>query len=163
MFLDLFGVSWLSLFIMVFGINALFTTENKKNRVAKILNEGIGLNPFNRLYYKKVHTSLINLFGLIFTLCGLILLSGILSKTRNVEISSFALIVFVLVNLCLQFWMIYMLRRLKIAFENNRLKAGLLYEEVALSLSSIPILALTSVYILLVLYHILILYKCLIA
>lgn len=155
------GISWFSLCIIIFSLNNLFMTEELRRMREKILEDGLRLNPLYIWSYKITPAPAFNMLGFFGNLMGLFMMAVVLASKININLSSFNIFVFSLVNLLMMFWALYFIRRLIVSFEKGRTKQGFLYNRVAMQLCAIPQLAIALVFIIYFVFHSLFLLKCL--
>jgi hypothetical protein len=132
--------SWILLLVPIWIFNLLFMDNKSKDKIVAILQEGIGLNPFNRIFFRRTPIQLIKVFGAIIGVFYLSIICDLIQYAPSQEVSYrlINVIVYFLANLILQSWVLYFLHRIKTAFDSGRLQQGLLYEEVASVMGAMP-------------------------
>lgn len=132
--------SWILLLIPIWIFNLVFMNDYSRNKISNILENGICLNPFNRILFKRAPVMLFKLFGLILAAFYLSIVYDLIQAPAlgNESHNLFRRIIYLSVNFLLQFWLLYFLGRLKTAFDNGRLRVGLLYEEIAVTMGALP-------------------------
>ena len=153
-------ISWFSLYFIIYGINWVFTTEEIRKTRIKILEDGLRLNPFYLWGYRFMPATLFNIFGFAGIIIGLILMAIVLATKININLSSFNIFVFSLVNLLMMFWALYFIWRLIVSYEKGRIRPGFLYNTVVMQLSAIPQLAIALIFVIYFVFHGLFLFKC---
>jgi len=138
---------------MIFGLNMLFTSEKTRQIRVKILENGLRLNPFYFWSYKYLPAAAFNAFGASTTMLSIFLMAVAMGSKVNLNLSSFNVLVFTLVNLLMVFWALYFIWRLIVSFEKGRIQSRFLYKWVAMDLSAIPQLAILLVFVIYFAFH----------
>ena len=119
--------SWILLIMPIWIFNLSLMNEQSKNRILNILQEGICLNPFNRILYKHTPILLIRTFGIIIAALYLSIFHDLLQYRflSDASYNPLDILIILAVNFFLQFWLLYFLYRIKIAFDKEQIRPGL--------------------------------------